>query len=115
MRIVNPEEVPSGIVSLFREHPEQIDAWAIDEETGTYWTLKKVSSYGIAHIQPKVPKGVDPKDVVSWYDLPTWIKGSYRSEDHLRALKSRVWVRGNLTTYFAYTAGGQYLQMYEQE
>lgn len=62
-----------------------------------------------------LPKDVDPTSVVTWYDLPTWIKGSYRTDAEMRHLQALTWVKGSESTYFGYEANGRYAGMWERE
>lgn len=57
---------------------------------------------------------------VDWYDLPTWVKGSYSNEKQLTQLKSFKWTQSNASTtdneiYYSYTAEGAYLQQWSRE
>lgn len=43
-----------------------------------------------------------------WYDLPTWVKGSYSTDDQMRLLQSFTWVKVD-DEYFAYDPEGAYV------
>lgn len=54
--------------------------------------------------------------IVSWEELPTWIKGAYSSEDQVVILKSMTWAVGSDgETYFAYDLNGRYVATFAKE
>lgn len=109
---------------LFRDLPrwvrEMVAGEPEDGDTGEYlWTLTESGVYE-AWRRPqmpastyhprtrKLPEGVDRNNIVDWYDLPVWVKGSYRSDAEMRRLQSFTWVRADEDRYNAYTPEGEY-------
>jgi hypothetical protein len=74
-----------------------------------------MTSFHRRDLKGKAPRGVDPAAVVDWYDLPTWIKGSYRNDAEMRRLQALTWVKGTESTWFAYEPNGRYAGMWERE
>lgn len=115
-RLVAHENLPRFVRGLAEDHPELTDRieyrWTVDDQ-GAYTSWKRVSSY--VPLKPKLPPNIDPADVIDWYALPSWVKGSYRTEDEMRRLQSLTWVKGSESTYFAYEPNGRYAGMWERE
>lgn len=117
MRIVDVNDLPQWVKDLERETPTRWTPmlWTVDEQ-GDYHAWHTSGSFHRRDLKTrKTPTGVDPADVVDWYSLPTWIKGSYSSDDEMNRLKSYTWVKGSESTYFAYEPNGRYAGIWERE
>lgn len=119
MRIVDHEDLPKWVHDLYaKQTPRFVPGlWTVDDQ-GDYHMWSTLGSFHKRTAEGndrKMPKGVDPKDIVDWYSLPTRIKGSYRTDAEMHHLKSLTWVKGSNTTYFAYGRDGRYAGMWETE
>lgn len=55
---------------------------------------------------------------VDWYDLPTWIKGAYRNDKEMWALKRSKWTTSAASTleyYYQYCSEGIYRRQWSRE
>lgn len=118
MRFITANELPGWVNALMAERPfrDEPKFWAVDE-SGDYHALAEMGTFHRRDLKGKAPAGVDPDDVVGWYDLPAWVKGSYSTEAEMLRLQSLTWIRGNLSgsTYFAYDEKGKYVGLWERE
>ena len=111
-KVVTFDQVPEWVKAACRNDPEGTNPdgffWTLTE-SGVYeaWPRSEMPSSIYHPRTPKLPEGVDPAGVVDWYDLPVWVKGSYRSDAELQRLKSFTWVRTSADRYDAYTPEGE--------
>lgn len=119
MKIVDPENLPKWVRDLYAEQPTRFlpGLWTIDD-SGDYHMWSTLGSFHKLELEGKtLPGGIKPADVVDWYALPSWVKGSYSSEAEMERLQSYTWVRGNLsgTEYHAYEPNGRYAGKWARE
>lgn len=117
MRIVDVNDLPQWVKDLRANQPTprfMPGLWTVDEQ-GDYHMWSTLGSFHRCDLKGKAPKGVDPDDVVDWYDLPAWIKGSYSTEAEMLRLQALTWVKGSESTYFAYDEKGKYIGIWERE
>lgn len=126
--------VPGRTQIQFRNVPEWVKAMISPDDPegrdpdGFFWTVTDSGVFeawkrpempsSMYHPRtPKLPEGVDQNDVVNWYSLPSWVKGSYRSDAEMHRLKSFTWVRlgGAEELYDAYTREGEYAGRWGRE
>jgi hypothetical protein len=111
-RVVSVDDLPRWVRNEQEATPHRDPSlWTVDE-TGQYEGWIKVSIF--TPKAPRLPDSVDPGDVVDWYALPGWVKGSYRTEAEMKRLQSFTWV-GKGETFFAYTPEGEYAGTWGRE
>ncbi|AZS06762.1 hypothetical protein HOU95_gp045 [Streptomyces phage Hiyaa] len=61
------------------------------------------------------PEEEEEPPTVDWYDLPTWVKGSYRTNAEMDTLKSYTWRKTGEDEFQAYDLQGRYVGLWARE
>lgn len=114
------KNIPEWVKAMCADDPEGQNPdgffWTVTD-SGVFeaWARPEMPTSTYHPRSPKLPKGVEPNDVVNWYSLPSWVKGSYRSEAEMRHLQSLTWVRKAEDSYVGYTREGEYAGTWGRE
>lgn len=121
-KIVTFDQLPAWVLNMAENEPEGSNPdgffWTVTD-SGVYeaWARPEMPTSFYHPRVTKLPEGVDAANVVDWYDLPAWVKGSYRNDAEMRRLQSYTWVRvsGAEERYNAYTPEGEYAGPWARE
>jgi hypothetical protein len=114
-RIVAAENLPRWVRNEMETHRVplgHVSMWTVDAN-GVYEAWRPTAIFKPK--APKLPDHVDPDRVVDWYALPSWVKGSYRTEAEMRRLQSFTWVNQGCDAYRAYTPDGEDAGLWARE